>query len=166
MPTLWDTVHIAKATAIPLFPRAPQKIHWCWTVAIIGFNPVQSALVILRGVGNGPFVGLASFKFHARRGHLRLHFSDGCGRDLEGRAVMPMVAFASDLVAEVARRKRGSLRGLSVDLDRGVLRATVDVDQTIEVVRIDGPDFESLVRPRSATLIEWAEFNYGRPSLD
>jgi hypothetical protein len=78
---------------------------------------------------------------------------------------MPMVAFASDLVAEVARRKRGQLRGLSVDLDRGVLRATVDVDpKTVEVVRIDGPDFESHVRPNSAPLIEWAEFNYGRSS--
>ena len=72
--------------------------------------------------------------------------------------MMPLVAFASDLVAEVARRKRGLLRGLSVDLDRGVLRATVDVDaQTVEVVRIDGADFESLVRPRSGALIEWAE---------
>lgn len=109
-------------------------------------------------------MGLASFKFHARRGHLRLHFSDGCGRDLEGRAVMPLVAFASDLVAEVARRKRGQLRGLSVDLLRGVLRATVDTGaHTVEVVRIDGPDFELLVRPSSAPLIEWAEFNYGRP---
>jgi hypothetical protein len=109
---------------------------------------------------------LASFKFHARRGHLRLQFSDGCGRDLEGRAVMPMVAFACDLVAEVARRKRGQLRGLSVDLDRGVLRATVDVGaKTVEVVRIDGPDFEQLVRPSSAPLIEWAELNYGRPAL-
>jgi hypothetical protein len=107
-------------------------------------------------------VALESFKFHLRRGHLRLRFSDGQGRDLEGRAVMPMVAFASDLVAEVARRKRGHLRGLSVDLGRGVLRATVDVEHTIEVVRIDGSDFESLVRPRSATLIEWAEFNFGQ----
>lgn len=111
-------------------------------------------------------MGLASFKFHLRRGHLRLHFTDGRGHDLEGRAVMPMVAFASDLVAEVARRKRGQLRGLSVDLDRGVLSATVDVGpKTVEVVRIDGADFESLVRPSSATLIEWAEFNFGRPAI-
>jgi hypothetical protein len=111
-------------------------------------------------------VALASFQFHVRRGHLRLHFSDGQGRDLEGRAVMPMVAFASDLVAEVARRKRGRLRGLSVDLDRRVLRATVDIDpKTTEVVRIDGPEFESHVRPSSAPLIEWAEFNYGRPAI-
>ncbi len=107
-------------------------------------------------------MALASFKFHARRGHVRLHFSDGRGHDLEGRAVMPMVAFASDLVAEVARRKRGQLRGLSVDLHRGVLRATVDVDpKTIEVVRIDGHEFESHVRPRSGPVIEWAEFNFG-----
>ena len=57
-------------------------------------------------------------------------------------------------------------RGLSVDLDRGVLRATVDVGaKTVEVVRIDGPDFEQLVRPSSAPLIEWAELNYGRPAL-
>jgi hypothetical protein len=101
-----------------------------------------------------------------RRGHLRLHFSDGRGHDLEGRQVMPMVAFASDLVAEVARRKRGQLRGLSVDLHRAILRATVDVDpKTVEVVRIDGPEFESLVRPNSATLIEWAEFNFGRRAI-
>lgn len=78
---------------------------------------------------------------------------------------MPMVAFACDLVAEVARRKRGRLRGLSVDLHRGVLRATVDVDaKTVEVVRIDGAEFECCVRPSSAPLIEWAEFNYGRPT--
>lgn len=129
------------------------------------FNPL-SVLVILRSPGNGLSVGLASFKFHARRGHLRLHFSDGQGHDLEGRAVMPMVAFASDLVAEVARRRRGRLRGLSVDLDRAVLRATVDVDaKTVEVVRIDGAEFESHVRPSSGPLIEWAEFNYGRSSL-
>lgn len=120
-------------------------------------------LVIHISPGNVPRVGLASFKFHARRGHLRLCFSDGCGHDLEGRAVMPLVAFASDLVAEVARRKRGLLRGLSVDLESGVLRATVDVDgHTVEVVRIDGTDFEQLVRPKSGALIEWAEVHYGR----
>ncbi len=109
---------------------------------------------------------LASFKFHARRGHVRLHFSDGGGHDLEGRAVMPLVAFAADLVAEVARRKRGQLRGLSVDLDRGVLRATVDVDaKTVAVVRIDGREFEALVRPRSGPLIEWAELRFRRPAM-
>lgn len=106
-------------------------------------------------------MALESFKFHVRRGHLRLHFSDGRGRDLEGRAMMPMIAFASELVAEVARRKRGPLRGLSVDLSRGVLRATVDIDQTVEVVRIDGPEFESLVRPSSAPIIKWAENRFG-----
>lgn len=112
--------------------------------------------------GNGEPVALDSFKFHLRHGHVRLHFSDGRGRDLEGRAMMPMVAFASDLVAEVARRKRGSLRGLSVDLGRGVLRATLDVNHGIEVVRIDGRDFESTVRPSSGPLIEWAEHHYGK----
>lgn len=74
--------------------------------------------------------------------------------------MMPMIAFASDLVAEVARRKRGKLRGLSVDLDCGVLRATVDGCAGIEVVRIDGRDFECCVRPSSGPLIEWAECNY------
>lgn|GEM_PF-3035653 len=117
-------------------------------------------------------MALDSFKFHVQRGHVRLHFSDGRGRDLEGHAVMPMVAFASDLVAEIARRKRGNLRGLSVDLNRGVLRATVDVaacagtslNRSIEVVRIDGRDFESTVRPSSGPLIEWAEHRYGASS--
>ncbi len=71
-----------------------------------------------------------------------------------------MVAFASELVAEVARRKRGSLRGLSVDLGRGILRATVDGGTGIEVVRIEGPEFESSVRPNSGPLIAWAETNY------
>ncbi|KIG12694.1 hypothetical protein DB30_01131 [Enhygromyxa salina] len=105
-------------------------------------------------------MALDSFKFHLRRGHLRLRFSDGHGRDLEGRAVMPMVAFASDLVAEVVRRKRGQLRGLSVDLGRGILSATVDGQAGTEVVRIDGPDFESTVRPSSGPLIEWAEYHF------
>ena len=105
-------------------------------------------------------MALDSFKFHLRRGHVRLRFSDGHGRDLEGRAVMPLVAFASDLVAEVVRRKRGQLRGLSVDLGRGILRATVDGATGPEQVRIDGPDFESTVRPSSAPLIEWAEYNF------
>jgi hypothetical protein len=105
-------------------------------------------------------VALSSFKFHLQRGHLRLHFSDGRGRDFEGREVMPMVAFASELVAEVARRKRGHLRGLSVDLGRGILRATVDGSEGVEVVRIDGADFESIVRPSSGPLIEWAEHTF------
>jgi hypothetical protein len=124
-------------------------------------------------------VALDSFKFHVQRGHVRLHFSDGRGRDLEGHAVMPMVAFASDLIAEIARRKRGNLRGLSVDLNRGVLRATLDVacvdldvapsvdggrNRGVEVVRIDGRDFESTVRPSSGPLIEWAEHRYGATS--
>ena len=73
---------------------------------------------------------------------------------------MPVVAFASELVAEVARRKRGSLRGLSVDLGRGILRATVDGGKGIEVVRIEGPEFESSVRPNSGPLIAWAEHNF------
>ncbi len=74
--------------------------------------------------------------------------------------MMPMVAFASDLVAEIARRKRGHLRGFSVDLDRGVLRATLDEHGKIVVVRIDGPEFESKVRPSSGALIEWAEARF------
>lgn len=106
-------------------------------------------------------MALSSFKFHLPRGHVRLHFSDGQGRDVEGRAVMPVVAFASELVAEVARRKRGRLRGLSVDLGRGILRATVDGCEGIEVVRIEGPEFESSIRPNSGALIAWAESNYG-----
>jgi hypothetical protein len=107
-------------------------------------------------------VALSSFKLHVRRGHARLHFSDGGGRDLEGAAMMPMVAFASDLFAEIAKRKRGRLRGFSVDLGRGVLRATLDgQDQAIEVVQIEGPEFESSVRPRSGALIEWAEHRFG-----
>lgn len=110
-------------------------------------------------------MALSSFKFHVRRGHVRLHFSDGQGRDLEGREVMPVVAFASDLVAEIARRRRGHLRGFSVDLGRGVLRATVDVHDGIEVVRIDGSDFESNVRPRSASVIEWAEYHFGGSAM-
>ena len=105
-------------------------------------------------------MALDSFKLHLRRGHLRLHFSDGHGRDFEGREVMPVVAFASELVAEVARRKRGHLRGLSVDLERGILRATVDGSMGIEVVRIEGPEFESSVRPNSGPLIAWAETNF------
>src|SRR5262245_14421876 len=109
---------------------------------------------------NGPCVALDSFKLHLRRGHLRLHFSDGRGRDFEGREVMPVVAFASELVAEVARRKRGHLRGLSVDLGRGILRATVDGSGGIEVVRIEGPEFESSVRPNSGPLIASAENNF------
>jgi hypothetical protein len=106
-------------------------------------------------------VALSSFKIHVRRGHARLHFSDGQGRDLEGAALMPLVAFASDLVAEIARRKRGPLRGFSVDLGRGILRATVDASDGIEVVRIDGAEFESTVRPSSGALIEWAEHHFG-----
>lgn len=74
---------------------------------------------------------------------------------------MPLVAFASDLVAEIARRKRGPLRGFSVDLGRGVLRATIDVSDGIEVVRIDGAEFETTVRPSSGALIEWAEHHFG-----
>ncbi|PRP94475.1 hypothetical protein ENSA5_40940 [Enhygromyxa salina] len=108
-------------------------------------------------------MALSSFKFHVRRGHLRLHFSSGRGHDLEGRAVMPVVAFAADLVAEVARRKRGRLEGLSVDLGRGILRATVDGKEGIEVVCIDGWDFETVVRPSSAPLIEWAEHRFDCP---
>jgi hypothetical protein len=73
---------------------------------------------------------------------------------------MPVVAFASELVAEVARRKRGHLRGLSVDLGRGILRATIDGCKGIEVVRIDGREFESSVRPNSGALIAWAENNF------
>ena len=80
---------------------------------------------------------------------------------MEGHALMPMVAFASDLVAEVARHKRGRLRGLSVDLCRGILRATVDASDKVEVVRIDGVEFETKVRPCSGPLIEWAEHTYG-----
>ncbi len=75
--------------------------------------------------------------------------------------MMPMFAFASDLVAEIARRKRGPLRGFSVDLGRGILRATVDVSDGVEVVRIDGAEFESKVRPNSGALIEWAEHLFG-----
>lgn len=110
-------------------------------------------------------MALSSFKIHVRRGHARLHFSDGQGRDLEGAALMPMVAFASDLVAEIARRKRGPLRGFSVDLGRGILRATVDVSTGIEVVRIDGAEFESAVRPSSGALIEWAEHHFGNARM-
>lgn len=108
-------------------------------------------------------MALSSFKLHVRRGHARLHFSDGAGRDLEGAAMMPMVAFASDLFAEIARRKRGRLRGFSVDLGRGVLRATLDgrEGEPVEVVRIEGPEFETSVRPRSGALIEWAEHHFG-----
>jgi hypothetical protein len=118
-------------------------------------------LVSVQLSGKGECVALSSFKIHVRRGHARLHFSDGRGRDLEGAELMPMVAFASDLVAEIARRKRGPLRGFSVDLGRGVLRATVDVRDGVEVVRIDGPEFESTVRPSSGALIEWAEHRFG-----
>ena len=76
---------------------------------------------------------------------------------------MPIVTFASDLVAEVARRNRGRLRWLDVDLGRGVLRAIVDGSSGVEeVVHIDGLDFETSVRPRSAPLIEWAEVHYER----
>ena len=75
--------------------------------------------------------------------------------------MMPMFAFASDLFAEVARHRRGRLRGLSVDLRRGVLRATVDAPDQVAVVRIDGPEFESKVRPCSGPLIEWAEHAFG-----
>lgn len=110
-------------------------------------------------------MALSSFKFHVRRGHARLHFTDGRGRDLEGRAIMPMVAFASDLVAEIASRQRGQLRGFSVDLGRGILRATLDNPEgDVEVVRIDGNDFESTVRPSSGPLIEWAELHFGGSS--
>jgi hypothetical protein len=123
-------------------------------------NKTKNLLVIDRLERNGPCVALDSFKLHLRRGHLRLHFSDGHGRDFEGRDVMPGVAFASELVAEVARRKRGNLRGLSVDLGRGILRATVDGGMGIEVVRIEGHDFESSVRPSSGPLIAWAETNF------
>ncbi len=120
-----------------------------------------SALVRVVVSGKGEGVALSSFKIHVRHGHARLHFSDGRGRDLEGAALMPMVAFAADLVAEIARRKRGPLRGFSVDLGRGVLRATVDARDGIEVIRIDGREFESKVRPSSGALIEWAEHRFG-----
>lgn len=78
---------------------------------------------------------------------------------------MPVVAFASELVAEVARRKRGHLRGLSVDLERGILRATLDGREGIEVVRIEGREFESSVRPNSGALIAWAETNFDAMAL-
>lgn len=123
-------------------------------------NRQKMMLVTGGSQGNGHCVALDSFKFHLGRGHLRLCFSDGQGRELEGRAVMPMVVFASDLVAEVVRRKRGQLRGLSVDLGRGILRATVDGCEGPEFVCIDGPDFESSVRPNSGSLIEWAEYHF------
>jgi hypothetical protein len=124
-------------------------------------NKSKNLLVTSSSERNGPFVALDSFKLHLRRGHLRLNFSGGHGLDFEGRAVMPVVAFASELVAEVARRNRGHLRGLSVDLGRGILRATIDGCKGIEVVCIDGPEFESSVRPNSGPLIAWAETNYG-----
>lgn len=111
--------------------------------------------------GQGRIVVLSSFKIHVRRGHARLHFSDGHGRDLEGRAMMPMVLFSSDLVAEITRRQVGRLRGFSVDLTRGVLRATLDDAEKIAVVRIDGAEFETKVRPSSGPLIEWAEAEFG-----
>ena len=80
--------------------------------------------------------------------------------------MMPIVAFASDIFAEIAKRKRGRLRGFSVDLGRGVLRATLDGhDDGVEVVQIEGPDFESSVRPRSGALIEWAEHRFGNARM-
>ncbi|NVB40407.1 hypothetical protein G6O69_21385 [Pseudenhygromyxa sp. WMMC2535] len=110
---------------------------------------------------NSELVPLSSFKFHTQRGHARLRFTDGQGRDLEGHAVLPMAAFTADLIAEIASRSRGKLRGFSVDLGRGVLRATIDKNGSVEVVRIDGRDFEREIRPRSGALIEWAEYHFG-----
>lgn len=111
-------------------------------------------------------MSLSSFKVHVHRGHARLRFSDGHGRDLRGSEVMPIVAFTSDLVAEIARRRRGKLRGFSVDLTSGVLRATVAPRRgEVEVVRIDGAEFETKVRPRSGALIEWAEYKFGGSPL-
>jgi len=70
---------------------------------------------------------------------------------------MPMVAFASDLLAEVARRKRGCLDQLCVDLVRGVLEATVASAEGPARVQIQGAEFETAVRPASTSLIHWAE---------
>ena len=84
-------------------------------------------------------MSLSSFKVHVHRGHARLRFSDGHGRDLKGSEVMPIVAFTSDLVAKIARRRRGKIHGFSVDLISGVLRATVcPRSGEAEVVRIEG----------------------------
>jgi hypothetical protein len=134
-------------------PKNPSVLH---------LNQNKSKIVLVSDYleRNGHCVPLDSFKLHLRRGHLRLHFSDGHGRDFEGKEMMPLVAFASELVAEVARRKRGHLRGLSVDLGRGILRATLDGCKGIEVVHITGPEFEASVRPNSGLLIHWAENNF------
>jgi hypothetical protein len=53
-----------------------------------------------------------------------------------------------------------------VDLGRGVLRATVDGGQGVEVVRIDGNEFESNIRPSSGALIAWAESKYELASAE
>ena len=123
-------------------------------------NISQRLLVTGFQTSNRNCVALDSFNFHARRGRASLSFSDGRGREFQGHAMMPLVTFASDLVAEVARRNRGRLRLLDVDLGRGVLRAIVDGSAGEEEVHIHGVDFENSVRPRSASLIEWAEVNY------
>ena len=73
---------------------------------------------------------------------------------------MPMFAFASDLIAEIVRRKRGRINGLRVDLGRRVLHATVSGLDGPEVVHIAGADFETVVGPNSASLIRWAECQY------
>ncbi|MCA9685199.1 MAG: hypothetical protein KC457_23660 [Myxococcales bacterium] len=106
-------------------------------------------------------MGLDSFKLHPRGGRAQLRFSDGEGRDLAGAELMPVVAFSSELVAEITRRHRGRLRDFCVDFERGVLRATLD-GQTgeVETVQIEGREFEARVRPSSLALVEWAELNF------
>ena len=103
---------------------------------------------------------LTSFNFSSQRGKLSLRFADGTGHELHGSQLMPVVAFASDLLAEVARRKRGRIHGLRVDLSRGVLSAIIGGGDGPETLEIAGPEFESHVRPNSLSLIKWAEHEF------
>ena len=77
---------------------------------------------------------------------------------------MPVVAFASDLLAEIAQRKRGRIHGLCVDLSRGILSATIGGSEGPEHLEIAGSEFEAVVRPNSVSLVKWAEHEFALPA--
>ncbi len=106
---------------------------------------------------------LRSFRFHAQRGEVRLRFSNGHIIELQGQAVIPILTFAAELVAQVASRKRGELSGLDVDLGLATLHAAVrGRDTKLTQVYIQGRDFERLVRPAAGAVVRWAEARLAR----
>jgi hypothetical protein len=93
---------------------------------------------------------LRSFTLRLAAAHARLVWADGMTRDLDGAALAALTRAAAPLIAALAAG--GAVRAVSVDLERGVLRATIAGEGGVEVLRVDGARFARELAPLCAAV--------------